>query len=192
MIVAVLKQSGLLPESSSSTGKTLHDVPPAVVYHMLSDIQILQDQRVNAVVHACVPKGVINGWPHDVPPAGLFLLLMDEGPAVRTWAHSQIAIYTTTPMQSEHFLPMYSQTLELATAAVTSRDIHNVSDANGVPVHSFTFTQDPLGLWSGYSTLLRFVPKEWFKPSGLFQVDLGHVIVSHLSATGTRSSIYLF
>ncbi|EKM51498.1 uncharacterized protein PHACADRAFT_199007 [Phanerochaete carnosa HHB-10118-sp] len=183
------EQSNLLPiatgtsSSSSDNSATLLNVPPSIVLLMLSNLQILRDPRTFSLIRTLSPDRPISAWPLDSPPAGLLLLLMDEDKGVRTWAYQQVARYTTTPMPLECFIQSHVEVLVATVAAVSSSNL-NAEPQSWSP--DFSFSRDPLILWSGYATMLRFVPPERMGANIAHKADLRKAIVTHLSDTGTH------
>lgn len=185
-ILEYCKQAQISPDDTSSPKtKTLLDIPPSIALLALANLHHLRDPRIMRIIRAYTPDTPIQGWPAESPPAGLFLLLMDEKPDVRAWAYQQIALYTTTPMAQDHFLASELEVLDAATSAVTSSAAGPWSDG-------FAFPADPAVLWPGYCTLLRFVPVQWMQPGEKFKTDLRKVVIAHLSDTGARQSLPLF
>lgn len=164
---------------SLTDGNSLFDVYPSLLFCILSDWKISVNLIIADIVRRHVPKQAIDSWPKEVPPVGLFLMLMEQNSEARTWASKQITICTVTPMQAEHFLPLYSEVLSLATRAVSA-----MSDPTGnmERVPYIQFTQDLRDLWAAYSIFLRYVP-----PESLTK-DTVRAAVAHLSDTGNRSS----
>lgn len=142
------------------------DREPILVYYILSDLSMTKNEKMLHLFRTRCPAGPIQGWPTDIPPAGLFLLLADVDPNVRGWAGQQLVTFTHTPMPTERFLMFHQEAL-----AITMRQISE---------HSANVEQDPRVLWTALSTILRYVPVEFMK-------DPVKMLVSeHLSDSGHR------
>lgn len=176
-VLETCKNEQLSPDSPSPTGKSLSDLPPSVVYLMVSELEFIRNSKIMGIICSHVPKQPITGWSCEAPPAGLFLLLMEKTPEVRAWAASQVALCSRRPMSSERFLPMYSDVLRLCTNAITSPGSCNEPEL---------FSEEPLALWRGYSVMLRFIPQGWLQSSREIQLDVRQVVIGHLSDVGPR------
>lgn len=186
-ILEYCKKAHVSPDIHTNTdNKSLADVPPSIVLLMLSNLHHLRDPRVISIIRSYSPDKPITNWPLDSPPAGLFLLLMDEKSEVRTWAYQQIALYKTTPLPAEQFLSTYSEVLEAATSTITSLSPGQMLEPWSA---GFAFPNDPAVIWPGYCTMLRFAPVKWMRPSPSFKIDLRKVVIAHLSDTGNRQSL---
>lgn len=186
-VLEYCKRSHISSDSATSPGspRTLLDAPVSIVLLMLSNLTTLRDPRIITLIRSHVPDKPILGWPLDAPPAGLFLLLMDESPEVRRWAYQQVARYAITPMPLACFVQAHVEALEATVNAVSSP---GTSDTSQPWSPGFTFPSDPAVLWPGFCTMLRFVPPERIKPDIASKIDLRSVIVAHLSDVGNRQS----
>ena len=150
---------------------------------MISNLAHLRDPRTMPIIRSYIPDRTITSWPLDSPPPGLFLLLVDEKPEVRNWASAQIALYKTKPAPDESFMSAHSQVVEAVTDAITS-----LSRSQTLEPWSpgFAFPSDPQLLWTGYCTMLRFVPVKLLETGSSSKLDLRKIIIAHLSDTGSR------
>ncbi|KAH8104550.1 SEN1 N terminal-domain-containing protein [Cristinia sonorae] len=187
VVLEGLAEAKIDPALPSESRRSLSDAPPALTYLMLSDYHILQDPKVIAILQSCPPKRAFSEWPTDIPPIGLLLLLMHESPNLRNWARSQVLLFKSTPMKSEQFLPMYTEVLE-RTATIVGRVDSHASTTGSTMKDTFPFCSDSSQLWSGFGIFLRFVPRERFRPSELFRLDLRRIIIGHLSDPGLHFS----
>lgn len=188
MILVSLQKTPLVAvDKPANSSASLCDVPPAIVYSMVIDLRTLSSPRIISAIHDYPPSSLIRDWPLDLPPVGLFLLLMDEHAGVRTWAQQQIATYKTTPLPLAQFSLTYVTALGDTTNQVISSGETSLSNSASEVVHSsFPFIKDPGSLWQGYCTFLRFVPVELLVSNRLIRSDIRHVIVGHLHDTSNR------
>lgn len=175
VVLGRCKNAQLFPDSTS--GRTLAELPPSLVYLMLSELDYLRNSKVMGIIYSHVPDKPITGWPTEAPPAGVLMLLMERSSEVRAWATSQVALCTRRPMNSDQFLPVYGDTLRLCTNAITSPGSGSESDL---------FSGELLELWNGYSVILRYVPQDWLYSSRDRPLDIRQVVIGHLSDTGPR------
>ena len=170
----------LRPDQPSTNAKTLADIPAPIFYLMFSNTAIVQDARILGLLRTHVPSDPVLGWPTDSPAAGLLLLLMEKTPAVRSWAMLQVNVYTRRPIPQEQFTTVHFDVLEMST--------HAISPPTSSPEPSF-FSDDLVALWKGYSTMLRFTPEQWLRPSKSTHLDIRHTVITHLSDNGPREWI---
>ncbi|KAH9950533.1 SEN1 N terminal-domain-containing protein [Amylocystis lapponica] len=183
-VLLALSNVKILPDSAPTDERTLSDAPPAVVYHILSNLHILQDPRILKIIHSSPPGALISRWPTDIPPAGLFFLLLDARLESRNWARQQLASYKSTPLSKDHFLSTYITVLQTVTKLVMPESSVNPGVVDILA--RFTFVQDVATLWSGYCAMLRFVPVEFLRTGKSIGIDLRHVVIGHLHDTGTH------
>lgn len=168
-------------------GRTLAGVPPSIFLLMISNLAHLREPQIMSIIRSYVPDRAITSWPLDSPPVGLFLLLVDEKIDVRTWASQQISLYKIKPLPDENFLSVHSQVIEAATSAITSLSRSQTLEPWS---QGFAFPNDPVVLWAGYCTMLRFVPVKLLQPSTSLKLNLRKIVVAHLSDTGSRKYLY--
>ena len=142
------------------------DREPTLVYYMLSDLSMAKNEKMLDLLRTRCPTGPIQGWPTDIPPAGLFLLLFDVDASVRLWAAQQLAAFAHTPMPTARFLMFHQEAL-----AITMRQI-------GEP--GTDLARDPEVLWAALSMLLRYVPAEFMKN------PIKMLVTEHLPDSGPR------
>lgn len=187
IVLEALAEVQIVPSTSQNPPPSLSKAPPAIFYHLLSNLHVTQDPRILDILHHSVPAEHVTGWPTDAPPVGLLLLSMVQDKGVRGWAQRQLAMIKNTPMSPDRFLPAYASVLESATRAVsTSVSESSGGEGNNGPCSSFPFAQEHKLLWKGYCTALRHVPKAWLLPSALIAVDIRQTVMSHLSDAGPR------
>jgi senataxin len=148
----------------------------ASMYHLCSNPVIQKSPKfsqIEQILESHPPQEPYSDWPTDVPPPGLFLLMMSSSPTLSTWASRQLHTYQTTPIPVEHFAPIYVETLQETTNQVASTE-QTVSDETA--------------LWTSYSNILRYVPPPFLKPSASFGTDIRRIVLSHLSDVGNRRS----
>ncbi|KDQ62427.1 hypothetical protein JAAARDRAFT_121642 [Jaapia argillacea MUCL 33604] len=198
LVTECLSKAGITPDMSPSDPGTLASAPNATFYHILSNLTILQNPLILALVRSRLPTSPFPEWPPDPPPVGLFFLLMDEKPETRRWARSQIAKATVVPIPREKYVGAYERALEPILAAVASLPSSSRPGALAGPeapsatpaatTLSFPFAKDSASLWSGFAVVVRMTPHELLRPNKLSHVDLRQVIIGHLHDTGPQFS----
>lgn len=193
MVISALSLAGFpsnLPNNDPQL--TLSDAPSAVVYHMVCNLEIMQDSRILSLIRDYPPSDLLPGWPIDPPPVGMLMLLVDENPKVRQWAKNQISRCKIVPIPKEKFVGPYQVAMDAIACAVSagtqivSVDSTNTVIAGGGTFHSFSYATDPTDLWSGFCALLRLIPPELLNSSTLRNVDLRRLVTGHLHDTGPR------
>jgi senataxin len=195
MILRALSLTGISVDTLNRVHpQTLAQVPFALVYHILSNTSILLDPWILKLIHS-LPLGDFLGWPTDIPPPGLLLLILDEEPKVRQWARNQISNFTLVPIPKDRFTQPFIAVLETMVAAlerhrsiVSSQYYPPASNLDVSAVHSFSFTSDPSEFWSGVGAILRLIPPEFMVSTSTTRVDFRRVIIGHLHDTGPRQS----
>ena len=172
-----------LEGNTSPANATLLDAPPALVYLALSNLAVLQDNRVLLVISKHTPPSEFLLWPPDPPPPGLFYLLFHESSPVRRWAELQIMRCQHTPMSTDKFVDPYVT----AFAAVVDALTVGKPKTNLISGSTFPFTQDTARTWSAFAFVLRLLPHEYLKPGGRSRIDLSHIVGVHLHDTGPRA-----
>lgn len=180
---------GGVPRSGSSAWR---HVPPAIIYHAVSNLRILKDPDVLALVRS---QPSVSSWPTDVPPAGLFILMFDEAQDVRQWAKSFVTACSEIPMAEDHFVTGHEVALRtvfnLIAKTVNQRNpvvLHIASVEEAFPVDPFSLTSDPNEIWAGFCQVLRQIPTQTIlRPYG--GVDCRRVVTGHLHDAGPRMYI---
>jgi senataxin len=201
LVINALSRAGLTSGTANHNSHvTLSNVPPAVVYHMVCNLDILQDTRILSIIHAYPPSDSLPGWPSDPPPAGILILTVDENAEVRQWAKNQISKCKIVPIPKEKLVGAYSIAMDAVAHAVSSRtQVSNshisATMADGLgrtlatkagALGSFSYATDPVDLWSGFSAFLRLVPPELLTSSSHHNTDLRRLVTGHLHDTGPR------
>jgi senataxin len=198
MVISALSHAGFSPNISDNDPQlTLSNAPSAVVYHMVCNLQILQDSRILSIIRAHSPSDLLPGWPVDPPPAGMLILLVDENPRVRQWAKNQASKCKIVPIPKEKFVGPYAVALEAIAHAVSAGTDLSSSATLAVPTNNtaiatsnafriFSYTTDPADLWSGFCAFLRLIPPKLLTSSTNHNVDLRRLVTGHLHDTGPR------
>ncbi|KAI8978689.1 SEN1 N terminal-domain-containing protein [Trametes punicea] len=183
LAVDALAENGFASGDVNEHERTLGDAPPAITFLVLTYLEMLQDTRIITLLHSYCPRNPVKSWPDDIPPPALLALLFDENADVRSWAQKQTALYTVAPIPMENFLPGHSTVLKAATDCVASS--RSLGQCFG-PEYKISFLSEIASLWSSYTTLLRYVPVEFFRSSKSFDPDLRHIVIGHLHDTGNH------
>ncbi|KAG2359476.1 SEN1 N terminal-domain-containing protein [Suillus spraguei] len=173
VVIEALVRLGIDLSSSKLASRTPQEVPQPVLYHIVSNMRVFRDPRVLSFIRGCPP---ISAWPLDSPPPGLFVLVMDESPAVRQWAKAQIIKSTQVPMLEHQFVTGHELALQaVIDALMLSRDGEGTTDS-AIPQ---SFSSDASELWAGFSQILRHLPTEILAKSskgfGYRRIVTGHL-----------------
>ncbi|CAL1713074.1 unnamed protein product [Somion occarium] len=179
-----LAEANFRPGTPVQEDRTLSSAPSALVYHICASLFVLRDPRIMEILESYPPPKPYSDWPSDNPAPGLFLLMMARKSKLIQWATEQVQACKTTPIHSDHFLPMHAEALEEVSAIVATAPPSNESKATRLT--SIPVTDDASILWSSYSTVLRFVPYEWLQSSAILKMDVRKVVIGHLSDIGTH------
>ncbi|KAG1818441.1 SEN1 N terminal-domain-containing protein [Suillus subaureus] len=182
VVVEALVRFGIDLSSSRLASRTPQEVPQPLLYHMVSNMRVFRDPRVLSLIRSCPP---ISTWPLDPPPPGLFVLVMDESPAVRQWAKAQIIKSTQVPMIEHQFVAGHELALQDVISALTlSREGEaTMTDSAILP----SFSSDPSELWAGFSQILRHLPIEILTKSSK-GIGYRRMVTGHLHDVGRQFS----
>lgn len=185
--------SARISGASQNDSSALRSVPPAIIYHAVSNLRIFRDPDVLASVRS---QPSVASWPTDVPPAGLFILMFDESQDVRQWAKSFVTTCSEIPMAEDHFITGH----EVALRTIFNLIANTTNQRNPVvlhvpsmqgetfPVDSFSLTPDPNAIWVGFCQLLRQIPTETILRS-YGGANCRRVVTGHLHDVGPRMYI---
>lgn len=205
MVINALSHAGITSGIANNNPQpALSNVPPAVVYHMVSNLDILQDTRILSIIHTYPLSDSLPGWPTDPPPPGILILTMDEKAEVQQWAKSIISNCRVVPIPKEKFVGAYSIAMDAVahaistgtqtrnnSAMVTSSLNSTIIMAPGI-FRNFPYSRDSANLWSGFCAFLRLVPPEMLTSNAHHNVDLRRLVTGHLHDTGPRQYFSAF
>ncbi|KAG2010053.1 RNA helicase [Coprinopsis cinerea AmutBmut pab1-1] len=163
---------------SRNQGRTLAEVPPPLLYRILANWTVFTDSNVQAILHAFVPDSAVPDWPSNHCPPGLIISMSDDSQKLREWACRQLPSLELAIMSLEKFTPSYVKAFRALTAAIQSQS----NPAS--PISTVQLSSDPIILWSAFSTVLRLVPADWILSNRNQNLDLRHLVTSHLHDTG--------
>ncbi|KAF9220939.1 hypothetical protein BS17DRAFT_786249 [Gyrodon lividus] len=171
----------------------LRNVSPAILYHAVSNLRILQDPNILGLIRS---RPSISSWPTDVPPPGLLVLMFDESQDVRQWTRSFVTACSEVPIEGGHFVAGHERALRIifgllakttgqyGPANTSMSTILSVEDRR-FPVGSFSFTSDPQELWIGFCQVLRHIPTDTvLRQYG--EADCRRVVTGHLHDVGPQ------
>jgi senataxin len=192
MVVEALSRAGVSAESGHpGQDNPLANVPPPVVYHMLTNLSVLQDPRVISLLRCHPLPDSFLGWPTDPPPPGLLLLMIDENSNLRSWAQSTALKCKVVPMARERFTAPFINVMEAIVNAVTGfygesgyPDTRPSANPNTLTIHPYSFTTDRVQLWAGFLSILRLIPVELLASSNATKIDLRRIVTGHLHSVG--------
>ncbi|KAI0320191.1 AAA domain-containing protein [Amylostereum chailletii] len=195
LVLETLSAVGITADRSSTEPPvTLYDAAVAATYHIVSNLSVLRNARIQAILIRYSPPSAIQGWPADIPPPGLFYLLFHEDSSVRQWAQSHMALYKTAPLSREAFMGPYATAFEAISQIVGSTHAGASSSnfgslANGTASQpSILWTADPVVIWSSLGVAMRFFPLEFLLAGASTTVDLGRVVAGRLHDKGPHFS----
>ena len=178
-----MAEKGFTETQSRDPERTLADAPPAVTFLMITYLEMLQDSRICALLNLYRPRGPLTSWPTDLPSPALLALLFDDSYEIRSWAQSQCALCEVAPIPMESFSSSHVTVLKAAADCISSS--RPLRDSLG-EAFKITWLQGTPPIWTGFTTLLRFVPIELLRSSRSFDLDVRHIIVGHLHDTRNR------
>ena len=160
--------------SASKSSSTLSDIPPAVLCHVFTNLDVLLDPEILRVVRSTIPASSSIMLPVDPYPPGLLLLVFDEEQNSRTWArlHLRVASQLTKDQLCGHYLKVLE-----SVAAVLS---------NQPPPLSFPFSKDPGVLWSGFGLMLRSIPPEYYTTTHGRRLEFNRIVLGRVHDNGPR------
>ena len=93
----------------NASGSTMAGVQPATMYRMLFNSTIFADSAIQTALRVAFNR--VDGFPKDVVPPGVLLLLFHKDPVVRQKAQSLATQATVVPIPKEQFVGMYKDVL---------------------------------------------------------------------------------
>jgi len=180
-----LASAGIITDSSALRG-----VPPGIIYHTVSNLRILRDPDVLALIRS---RPSVSSWPTDVPPPGLFILMFDESQAVQLWVKSFVTACSEIPMAADHFVTGHELALRTIFLLIASQhnpvELHTPStEEETILLGSFSLTSDPKEIWVGFCQVLRQIPTKAMLGS-YGGADCRRIVTSHLHDTGPRTYV---
>lgn len=160
--------------STSKSSSTLCDIPPAVLCHIFTNLDILLNPEILEVVRSTIPAPSSILLPIDPYPPGLLLLAFDEDQHSRAWARSHLR--TASQLTKDQLAGHYLKVLESVTALLSDQ----------LPPLSFPFSKDQTVLWSGFGIMLRTIPSEYYPTAHGRRLELNRIVLGHVHDTGPR------
>ena len=160
--------------STSKSSSTLSNLPPAVLCHVFTNLDVFLNAEILKVIRSTIPASSSTLLPVDPYPAGLLLLAFDDDQDSRTWArlHLRVASQLTKDQLVGHYLKV----LESVTAVLSDRP----------PPLSFPFSKDPSALWSGFGLMLRTIPSEYYSTPCGRRLEFNRIVLGHVHDNGQR------
>jgi senataxin len=189
VVLGSLEHVGILSKQHGAHQKTLSDAPSSTVYHMVSNLRILQDPRIIVVIRSFPPAVPFPDWPINPLPAGLLILTMDENPDVQAWAKAQAFKSQGTPIPIDQFTQPYRIVVEAITEALTATRLQDHPDTSLTSLNTavgrieFSFTSKPVEQWAAFSAVLRLIPRELLT-SSTWRVVIRRIVTGHLHNIG--------
>lgn len=160
--------------STSKSPSALNDIPPAVLCHVFTNLDVFLNPEILKVIRSTIPASSSVLLPIDPYPPGLLLLAFDDNQNSRTWArlHLRVAPQLTKDQLTGHYLKV----LESVAAALSDHP----------PPLSFPFSKDPAVLWSGFGLMLRSIPSEYYKTTHGRRLEFNQIVLGHVHDNGQR------
>lgn len=164
--------------STSKSSSTLNDIPPAVLCHVFTNLDVLLDPEILKVVRSTIPTTSslllpVDPYPPAYPP-GLLLLAFDENQNSRTWARSRLR--AASQLTNDQLAGHYLKVLESITALLSDQ----------LPPLSFSFSKDQIVLWSGFGPMLRSIPSEYYATAHGRRLEFTRIVLGHVHDNGPR------
>ncbi|KAK0487479.1 SEN1 N terminal-domain-containing protein [Armillaria novae-zelandiae] len=183
-VLESLSAVGLTAEPTASP-QSLSSVPVGVVYRIVSNLAIFQDERILAIINDRTPEEPLNGWPSDPYPPGMFILLMHRDLRVRHWAKAQFARCSQIPLSNESFGEPYHHVLNiLAHIFSDNLDSGPGMSSKAPPALLAALSSDNSTLWEAFSCILRLIPPDELLYVTSQNIDMRRLVVRHLSDPG--------
>ncbi|KAK0201742.1 SEN1 N terminal-domain-containing protein [Desarmillaria ectypa] len=183
-VLESLSAVGITAEPAASP-KSLSSVPVGIVYRIVANLAIFQDERILAIIDSHTPEEPLAGWPSDPYPPGMFILLMHRNSRVRQWAKAQFARCSQIPLSKESFGGPYHSVLDILAHVFSGNSELVPGTSSKAPTALLdTLSSDNSTLWEAFLYALRLIP-----PDGLLYVtsqniDMRRLVVRHLSDRG--------
>jgi senataxin len=159
--------------STSTSSSTLNDIPPAVLCHVLTNLDVFLDPEILKVVRSTIPASSIT-VPVDPYPPGLLLLVFSEDQKARTWARSHLRV--ASQLAKDQLAGHYLKAFESVVAVLSDK----------IPPLSFPFSKDQSVLWSGFGLMLRSIPPEYYATVHGRRLEFNRIVLGHVHDNGPR------
>ena len=172
IILACMRDKRLTSTSKSSS--TLNDLPPAVLCHVFTSLDVFLNAEILKVIQSSIPASSSTSLPVDPYPAGLLLLAFDNDQTSRTWARSHLRV--ASQLTKDQFAGHYLKVLESVAAVLSDQP----------PPLSFPFSKDSAALWSGFGLMLRSIPSEYYTTTHGRRLEFNRTVLGHVHDNGQR------
>jgi len=176
-LLGELVRLGVTPMNISSSLHSLSDLPSPILFRLVSNWTSFADARVQKILQSFPPKNVFTHWPTSIIPPGVLVSIMEQSPITRKWASAQASRFFS-PLLAVNFTDGHVHALEAIVNGLGSREPPNLMP--------FRFAADIISLWTGFNTVLRFIPIEYLKCNYKWKVDVRRLVSDHLSDTDIR------
>ncbi|KAG7443042.1 uncharacterized protein BT62DRAFT_953934 [Guyanagaster necrorhizus] len=176
----------------AATPKLLSNVPVGVVYRIVANLAIFQDDAILEIIDKHTPEEPLAGWPNDPFPPGMFILLMHRNLRVRQWAKAQFARCSQIPLSKESFSGPYHRVLDiLAHVFSGNTDLVPGTLSKVSKALLDTLSSDNSTRWDGFIHALRLIPPEELLYVTSQNIDMRRLVVRHLSDRGPEFVVIL-
>jgi senataxin len=189
MVKKALQDTGFIP-NATSLDITLSNAPPAVVYHIMSNLAVLSNPEISSIFYSNPPTEPFLQWPMDPPPAGLFALITSQEARVRTWAQKQSLKCSIIPIPFASFSESCREALHHAVSGLDSS--FTEQGAQNRLSLALPLVDAPVDLWKAMCRLVRIIPVEMMSSNTQNNLDVRRGILGHLPDTGPRQSLSLY
>ena len=167
------------------SAESVAEVPPVVMYHLLSKVTSLRDTRILHLFDKRPFWINTERWPTESLPSGVLLLTTHAALEVRDWAKS--CIEKGKEIGQEYFTVDQEIALEAIIDRISHEHVKNsdlfrkhsevVKDLNS----SFNFSQVSSDIWSGLASCLQVL-----LPEVIMNSSVHRVVINHLHDTDNR------
>lgn len=160
--------------STSKPSSTLNDIPPPVLYHAFTNLDVFLNPDILKVIRSTIPTSPSILLPLDPYPPGLLLLAFDEDQNSRNWARLHLRV--ASQLTKDQLAGDYLKVLESVAAVLSVQP----------PSLSFPFSDDPAVLWSSFGLMLRNIPPEYYTTPHGRRLEFNRIVLGHVHDNGQR------
>ncbi|KAK0485493.1 SEN1 N terminal-domain-containing protein [Armillaria luteobubalina] len=183
-VLESLSAVGLTSKSATSP-QSLSSVPVGVVYRIVSNLAIFQDERILAIIDNHTPEEPLTGWPSDPYPPGMLILLMHRNSRVHQWVKALFAKCSQIPLSNESFDQPYHHVLEIVTGIFTGNLKILPGMLSKAPAALLAaLSSDNSTLWEAFLCILQLIPPDELLHVTSQNIDMRRLVVRHLSQRG--------
>ncbi|KZV70184.1 hypothetical protein PENSPDRAFT_607629 [Peniophora sp. CONT] len=177
--------------TGDSPAPTLCDAPLPAIFHLASNLSVLQDSSVLSALQKCPTiatngekKQILSDWPSGPPAPGLFYLSLHRDEHIRVFFSGILRLSPSVPMSDNDFVGPYMEVVKMLSRIITTSSSGASGSTSLDP--SFPFSVEPVILWDTIRVELQYIPVKYLRSSRESSLDLAHAIVGRLHDDGTH------